>query len=181
MGKDIDKNDGAKIIASVNRIDRSVLPPVHLWDPPFCGDIDMVIRSDGSWWHEGRQIKRPSMVRMFSSLLKKEGNQYFLVTPVEKVGIDVEQYPFLVADMDVVGGTGIYFTTTTDDKVLAGKEGCRIFLDDNVPPRPVVSIRMGLCALVSRSVYYRLMELVVQEKVGFGVWSNREFFPFENT
>lgn len=179
--KDIDMKDGARIIAGVEGVDRSGLPPLHLWDPPFCGDIDMVIRSDGSWWHEGRPIKRPSMVKMFSSLLKKEGDRYFLVTPVEKVGIVVEQYPFLVADMDVVGGTEIYFTTTTDDKVLVGKEGCRIFLDDNIPPRPVVSIRMGLCALICRSVYYRLMALVVQERAGFGVWSNGRFFPFEET
>ncbi|MDG1952250.1 MAG: DUF1285 domain-containing protein [Gammaproteobacteria bacterium] len=181
MVKDIDINDRSEIIAGVKGIDRSGLPPVHLWDPPFCGDIDMVIKSDGSWWHEGRQIKRSSMVRMFSSLLRKEGDRHFLVTPVEKVGIDVEQYPFLVSDMEVVEGARIYFTTTTDDKVLAGKEGCRIFLDDNIPPRPVVSIRMGLYALVCRSVYYRLMELVVQERAGFGVWSNGEFFSFEET
>ena len=70
--KDIDMKDGARIIAGVEGVDRSGLPPLHLWDPPFCGDIDMVIRSDGSWWHEGRPIKRPSMVKMFSSLLKKK-------------------------------------------------------------------------------------------------------------
>ena len=136
MGKITDENAEAEIISGLKEIDRSDLPPVHLWDPPFCGDIEMQIRSDGSWWHEGRPIRRLSMVKMFSSLLKKEADQYYLVTPVEKVGINVEMYPFFVVDMEVVGGTGIYFTTLTDDSVLLGEEGCRIFLDDNMPPQP---------------------------------------------
>lgn len=177
MGKITDENAEAEIISRLNEIDRSDLPPVHLWDPPFCGDIEMQIRSDGSWWHEGRPIRRLSMVKMFSSLLKKEADQYYLVTPVEKVGINVEMYPFFVVDMEVVGGTGIYFTTLTDDSVLLGEEGCRIFLDDNMPPQPVITIRMGLSALICRSVYYRLMEFVVQEGEFFGVWSNGKFFP----
>ena len=177
MGKITDENAEAEIISRLKEIDRSDLPPVHLWDPPFCGDIEMQIRSDGSWWHEGRPIRRLSMVKMFSSLLKKEADQYYLVTPVEKVGINVEMYPFFVADMEVVGGTEIYFTTLTDDSVLLGEKGCRIFLDDNMPPQPVITIRMGLSALICRSVYYRLMKFVVQEGEFFGVWSNGKFFP----
>src|ERR1700757_4648515 len=96
------------------------LPPVHLWNPPFCGDLDMRIASDGTWFYMGTPIGRPALVRLFSTILKREGDKYFLVTPVEKVGIRVDDAPFLAVEMleeNDAGGRSLRFRTNVDDWV----------------------------------------------------------------
>ncbi|NKX43208.1 DUF1285 domain-containing protein [Roseicyclus persicicus] len=161
------------------------LPPVHLWTPPFCGDIDMEIRRDGTWFHEGTPIGRAPLVRLFSTILKKEGDRYFLVTPVEKVGIRVEDAPFVAQDFEVRGeGTGqvITFTTNVGDKVVAGPENAiRVVRDAAGEPSPYVHVRAGLEALIDRKSFYRLVDLGEAHRTGgedwFGVWSGGAFFP----
>ena len=160
--------------------------PVHLWNPPFCGDLDMEIRRDGTWFYQGTPIGRIGMVKLFSSILKLEDGKYYLVTPVEKVGIRVEDAPFLAVDFSVEGqgeGQAITFLTNVDDRVTAGPDHpLRVARDpDTGEPAPYVMVRRGLEALVDRKSFYRLVELGVHaEHAGarwFGLWSGGAFFP----
>ena len=162
------------------------LPPVHLWNPPFCGDLDMQIKRDGSWVHEGGKINRPEMVRLFSSILKKEGDVYFLVTPVEKVGITVEDAPFAAVDLDVFDNDGaqtLVFTTQVGDEVEANVDHPIRFEQNEASEQPAVyvMVRAGLEARLDRKSFYRLIDLgVEQEHEGtrmFGVTSGDVFFP----
>lgn len=131
------------------------LPPVHLWNPPFCGDLDMEIRADGRWFYNGTPIGRPAMVRLFSTILRREGDRFFLVTPVEKVGIRVEDAPFLAEDA-VIAPDRIVFTTNTGDQVTAGPENAIIMRGTTEAPRPYLHVRAGLEALIDRKTFYRL-------------------------
>ena len=139
------------------------IPPVHLWKPDFCGDIDMLIKANGEWIHEGKPIGRPAMVRMFSRILWYEAGKYFLVTPVEKVGIKVEDAPFLVNTYETkIGDDGLCyfeFITSTEDRLTLGGNSQRLWVENSsVQPRPYISARYGMKALLSRSVYYDLVE-----------------------
>lgn len=162
------------------------LPPVHLWNPPFCGDIDMRIARDGSWLYLGTPIGRPAMVRLFSTILRRDGDDYFLVTPVEKVGIRVDDAPFVAVAMEVegVGETQqLRFRTNVDDELVAGAEHpLRVVLDaQSGEPSPYVHVRANLEALIHRNVFYQLVELAVPREIGgqiwLGVWSGGEYFP----
>ncbi|MCY4263908.1 MAG: DUF1285 domain-containing protein [Gammaproteobacteria bacterium] len=162
--------------------------PVHLWDPPFCGDIDLIIRRDGTWVHEGRPIRRQAMVRLFASILKREGEHYFLVTPVEKVGITVEDCPFLVISMDMDSDQNqqrLCFTTNTGEAVVADAEHpLRVHENPrNGEPHPVIHIRSNLWGLLSRAVFYRLVELAVpvnHAKAGVRPQTGQNDTPREN-
>ena len=127
------------------------LPPVHLWNPDYCGEMDLEIRPDGAWIHEGSPIGRPAMVRLFASVLKREGDRFFLVTPVEKLGIRVIDAPFLAIDADI-GADAITFTTNTGDVVTAGPDNAIRVDDRGGEPRPYVHVRRGLDALIDRAV-----------------------------
>lgn len=165
------------------------LPPVHLWNPPFCGDIDMVIRRDGTWLHEGSPITRPALVRLFSRILKREGGRFFLVTPVEKVGIRVEDAPFVAQDFEVAHpGEGprqvVTFTTNVGDTVAAGPDAAiRVEIDASAgdAPVPYVHVRAGLDARIDRKSFYRLIDLTQTHRVDevdwLGIWSGGAFFP----
>lgn len=131
--------------------------PVHLWNPPYCGDMDLEIRADGSWIHEGTPIGRPDMVRLFASVLKREGGRFFLVTPVEKLGIRVVDAPFLAIDADIGPGE-ISFVTNVGDRVVAGPDNPIRVEDRDGAPRPYVHVRGGLDALIDRKTFYRLVE-----------------------
>jgi hypothetical protein len=162
------------------------LPPVHAWNPPFCGDIDMRIARDGTWFYEGTPIGRPAMVRLFSTILKREGDRFFLVTPVEKVGITVDDAPFVAVDFHA-SGTGhdqtLTFVTSLEDETTAGPDNAlRVERDpDTGEPAPYVHVRAGLEALIDRKSFYRLTELCVHEprdgEDWFGLWSGGVFFP----
>ncbi|QJD15688.1 DUF1285 domain-containing protein [Paracoccus sanguinis] len=130
--------------------------PVHLWDPPYCGEMDLEIRPDGAWIHEGSPIGRPAMVRLFASVLKREGDRFFLVTPVEKLGIRVVDAPFLAIDAEI-GPDRIAFTTNVGDEVVAGPEHPIRVEDRDGVPRPYVHVRRGLEALIDRKSFYRLV------------------------
>jgi len=162
--------------------------PVHLWNPPYCGDLDIVIRRDGTWFHEGRPIRRRELVQLFSSLLKKENGCYYLVTPVEKVGIKVEDCPFAIVGMDVRQDGGIQvltFFTNTDEQITAdGAHHLSVGdINEGDSPHPVIHVRNGLSALLSRAVFYRLSELTVehryQQVLRLGVFSSGIFFPLD--
>lgn len=162
------------------------LPPVHLWNPPFNGDIDMRIAVDGEWYYLGTPIRRKSMVKLFSSILRRDEDAYFLVTPVEKVGIIVEDAPFLAVEMKVEGqgeGQILNFRTNVDDVVTAcEKNPIHVQISEkSQEPRPYLHIRRNLHALINRPVFYQMVDLGVEEKVKgtpyLGVWSEKTFFP----
>ncbi|TRD20593.1 DUF1285 domain-containing protein [Palleronia caenipelagi] len=157
------------------------LPPVERWDPPFCGDLDMEIRRDGTWFYEGTPIGRPKLVRLFSTILKREGDSYFLVTPVEKVGIRVEDAPFVAVDFEAEDGA-LIFLTNVGDRVRADAEHpIRVVRDAGDEPSPYVMVRAGLEALIDRKSFYRLVELgetrTHDGAEWFGVVSASSFFP----
>ena len=170
------------IAASVNASKPRGLPPVHLWNPPFCGDLDMRIARDGTWYYEGSVIERPGLVALFSSILKKENGKYFLVTPVEKVGITVDDAPFVAVDFEVAGegeNQVLTFVTHVGDKATASAD-LPIRVDHHAPteePSPYVRIRANLDALIDRKSFYRLVELGVHHDGWFGLWSSGAFFP----
>jgi hypothetical protein len=160
--------------------------PVHLWNPPFCGDLDMEIRRDGTWFYLGTPIGRPALVRLFSSILKREGDAYFLVTPAEKVGIRVEDAPFLAVDVEAEGqgrNQRLTFRTQVDDEVTAGPaHPIRVVRDPATgEPAPYVLVRANLEALIDRKTFYRLVDLGTHEDHEgarwFGLWSSGRFFP----
>lgn len=162
------------------------LPPVERWNPPFCGDIDMRIARDGTWFYLGTPMGRMPMVRLFSSILKLENGKYYLVTPVEKVGIKVDDAPFVAVDFDVSGeGTAqmVTFTTHVGDTATAGVDHPIRVERDAVTgePSPYVMIRAGLEALIDRKSFYRLVEVCVHARHAgadwFGLWSGGQFFP----
>jgi uncharacterized protein len=158
-------------------------PPVHLWNPPFCGDLDIRIARDGTWYYLGTPIGRKPLVKLFSSILRREGDRYFLVTPVEKVGITVDDAPFVAVDFSAEGAgrdQRLTFVTQVDDAVTAGPEHpIRVVRDPvTAEPAPYVMVRRGLEALIDRKSFYRLVELGTVHGPDFGVWSGGAFFPF---
>ena len=144
------------IAAAASKAAKGGPAPVHLWDPPYCGEMDLEIRPDGAWIHEGSPIGRPAMVRLFASVLKREGDRFFLVTPVEKLGIRVVDAPFLAIDAEI-GPDRIAFTTNVGDEVVAGPEHPIRVEDRDGVPRPYVHVRRGLEALIDRKSFYRLV------------------------
>ena len=165
---------------------RSGLPPVDQWDPPLNGDIDIRIARDGAWYHEGTRITRAPLVKIFSSILKREDEDYFLVTPVEKWRITVDDVPLhVIAVQQTVRNQqqALVFTTLTDDKVLASAENpIRVVVDSNSgEPSPYLMVRNQLEGLISRAVYYQLADMVEERQIDnasvLGVISMGEFFP----
>jgi hypothetical protein len=156
--------------------------PVHLWDPPFCGDLDIRIARDGTWFYLGTPIGRVELVRLFASILRKDGAAYFLVTPVEKVGIRVDDAPFVAVDCDPQGGD-LVFVTNVGDRVTAGPEHpIRVAHDPATgEPSPYVHVRAGLEALIDRKTFHRLVDIGTHRMHAdarwFGLSSGGAFFP----
>jgi uncharacterized protein len=160
-------------------------PPVERWNPPFCGDIDMRIAADGTWFYQKTPIGRLALVKLFASVLKREGDKYFLVTPVEKVGIVVDDAPFLAVEMSASGdevGRVLRFRTNVDDWITAGPDHALRF--ETQPEtgglKPYLHVRRDLWAKVTRALFYDLVALGeerdVQGTTMFGVFSQGEFF-----
>lgn len=159
------------------------LPPVERWDPPFCGDIDMRIEADGTWLYQKTPIGRPALVKLFSGILKREGDKYFLVTPVEKVGLIVVDAPFLAIELKVVHADDqiLAFRTNVDDWVEAGSGHALKFVPEATGGlKPYVHVRRDLWAKVTRALFYDLVALGEEREFGgkqmFGVASKGEFF-----
>lgn len=160
-------------------------PPVHLWNPPFCGDLDMRIAADGTWFYLGTPIGRSALVKLFASVLKCEGDKYFLVTPVEKVGIMVEEVPFLAVEMSVERdglGNVLHFRTNVDDLVACGRGHALRFAPDGKTGgvKPYLHVRRDLWAKLTRPVFYQLVDLGEERDVDgtrmFGAASADDFF-----
>ena len=146
------------------------LPPVHLWHPERVGSIDICIDHEGQWFHEGTRFKRQSLVNLFAGILREEAGQYFLVTPAEKLRIEVEDVPFMAIDMDVRGkdvNTELLFTSNVGDYFVAGAEHPISMRDE----RPYIIARDNLAARITRNVYYRLVDCGVEEAGALYVYS----------
>ena len=158
------------------------LPPVHLWHPAHCGEIDIVIARNGQWFHEGSPIGREALVRLFSTVLRKDPDGYYLVTPVEMMKITVEDAPFAAVQVDRVG-EALSFTTNVGDVVEAGPDNeIRVGADPVTgEPRPYLHVRRGLEARLRRPVFYELVEMAKErdtpEGPTLGVTSNGVWFP----
>ncbi|MCY4302499.1 MAG: DUF1285 domain-containing protein [Aestuariivita sp.] len=171
-----------ELVASARTAQSKSLPPVHLWDPPYCGELDIRIARDGTWFYLGTPIGRIELVRLFSSILKREGDRYYLVTPVEKVGIRVDDAPFVAVDFAIrqeEQGQTLTFETHVGDFARASADcPIRVTIDPQThEPSPYILIRRNLEALIDRKSFYRLVDLAVHYQGWFGVWSRGEFFP----
>ncbi len=180
------KPTAESVLVSVGAATGKGPPPLHLWNPAFCGDIDMRIARDGTWFYLGTPIGRPGLVKLFSSIIKREGDAYFLVTPVEKVGIIVDDAPFLAIDLEAAGdghNQCVTFTTQVGDIAVAGPANpLRVMRDaETGEPSPYILIRANLEALIDRKSFYRLIDLCQhtqhQGADWFGLWSDGVFFP----
>lgn len=175
------------LAAAARAAGRKGPPPVHLWNPPFCGDLDIRIARDGLWYYLGTPIGRAPLVRLFAGILKREDGRYYLVTPVEKVGIRVDDVPFIAVDFRVEGlGTqeqSVTFITNVEDEVTAGPDTpLRVPRDAATgEPTPYVMVRRGLEARIDRKSFYRLVEIgehaLHEGARWFGVRSGGVFFP----
>ncbi|ASK89584.1 DUF1285 domain-containing protein [Sphingorhabdus sp. SMR4y] len=156
------------------------LPPVDQWEPKESGDSEMRIAADGSWYHQGDPIQRPAMVRAFSTILRREADGSFaLVTPYQKLGIEVEDAPFVAVQLESQGSgpdRTLAFRLNTDHLVVAGADHPLRFGTDK--PQPYIHVRGGLEAVLARPVYYELVELALAEDQDpLGIWSAGAFFP----
>jgi hypothetical protein len=182
MGEIEGKPNLSKVAAAAEAAPRRRgLPPVHLWNPPHVGEIDIVIRKDGSWVHEGGVIGREALVRLFSTILRKDPDGTYLVTPQEKLRVTVEDAPFVAVRVDREG-QALRFLTNVGDEVEAGPgHPIRVQSDAAGEPRPYIHVRNGLEALITRPVFYELAELAEERPTAqgreFGVSSNGAWFP----
>lgn len=173
------------ILGAVKQASAKGPPPVHLWNPPFCGDLDMRIAADGTWFYLGTPIGRPALVRLFASVLKREDGQYFLVTPVEKVGIRVEDAPFVAVELLTEGEDAgvLRFRTNVDDMVTCDAEHTLRFEPEAGTGglKPYLHVRRDLWAKVTRALFYDLVARGEEREVDgvpmFGVASGDQFFP----
>jgi len=188
MAKQRQMNTGGLegIAASIKKTGKTGLPPVHLWNPPFCGDLDIRIAADGTWFYLGTPIGRAPLVRLFASVLKRENGKYFLVTPVEKIGIVVDDAPFLAVELqreDAPAGPRLHFRTNVDDWVTCDAEhGLRF--EPEIPSgglKPYLHVRGDLWAKVTRALFYDLVALGEERDIDgtrmFGIESGSVFFP----
>jgi len=183
MGETTEKSGLEGVIAAAKaQAPGRGLPPVHLWNPAHCGEIDIVIRKDGLWFHEGSPIGREALVRLFSTVLRKDPDGFHLVTPVEKMKITVEDAPFIATRVDREG-EALKFLTNVGDEVEAGPDNeIRIEMDEATgEPRPYLHVRRGLDALIARPVFYELVEMAQERETPegprLGVESNGAWFP----
>ncbi|HMG79499.1 MAG TPA: DUF1285 domain-containing protein [Xanthobacteraceae bacterium] len=161
-------------------------PPVERWNPPFCGDLDMRIAADGTWFYMKTPIGRPALVKLFASVLKREGDSYFLVTPVEKCGITVDDAPFLAVELNIedsAEGRALHFRTNVDDWVSCGPQHALRFEPEGGTGglKPYLHVRRDLWAKVTRTLFFDLVEIGeerdVEGRAMFGVMSMGTFFP----
>jgi hypothetical protein len=175
---------GLSLAEIVRMAQEKKLPPVDKWNPTHCGDSAMRIARDGTWFHEGSPIGRPAMVRLFSTILRREPDGgYVLVTPVEKLSIEVEDAPFVAVELKSEGdgeGRSLAFRLNTGDVVIAGPDHPLRVEEREDGPHPYLAVRAGLEALIARAVYYELAELALAEGRDLpGLWSDGAFFALE--
>lgn len=176
----------SSLLAVATSAAQSGLPPVHLWNPPDCGKIDMRIARDGTWFYLGSPIGRKPLVKLFASILRRDESGYVLVTPVEKVSIEVDDAPFVAVDFEVENpgkSQVVTFVTNVDDRAIANLANPVRLETDPVSgePSPYVHVRRGMEALIDRKSFYRLVDYCCHEahqgENWFGIWSANTFFP----
>ena len=159
---------------------------IKKWNPKYCGDIDMRIARDGTWFYCGSPIGRKKLVKLFSSILIKEKNKYFLITPVEKVGIKVDDAPFIANDFEKIVDNDksylVFFTNIDETIILSKKNPFRISINDKTnEPSPYILVRKNIEAKIDRKSFYRLLDLAEYSKVEgqewLGIYSDNTFFP----
>ena len=176
-----------KFATEINEKSTDGFPPVEEWNPEYCGDIGMEIKSDGTWYYMGTPIARQKIVKLFSRILRREkDNSFVLVTPVEKVLVKVADAPFIATFVEIIGegkNLNLKFDTNVDDTIVASKDyPIRVSIDKNTnEPSPYVLIRKNLEAKISRSVFYELVNIAEHYNNKFGVWSGGSFFPFSDS
>ena len=175
---------GLDLAAIAALVAETRVPPVERWSPARSGDSEMRIARDGSWYHQGAPIQRPDMVRLFSSILRREADgSHVLVTPAEKLTIEVEDAPFVAVEVKSEGegeARRLAFRLNTGDVVVAGPDHALRFEDRADGPRPVLRVRGGLDALIARAPYYELVEMALAEGAEpAGLWSDGAFFPLD--
>jgi uncharacterized protein len=179
------KNGLDVIAGAVKTASRRGPPPVDLWDPAYCGEIDMRIAADGTWFYQGTPIGRHALVKLFASILKREGEKYFLVTPVEKCGIVVDDAPFTAVELRVEDDASVRqlcFRTNVDDWVACGADHPLRFETEAATGglKPYVHVRRDLWAKVTRTVFYDLVDLGETREIAsalmFGVASAGQFY-----
>ena len=185
MSDNIINLKGIETIYDFSKRKKKGIPPVEKWNPPFCGDIDMHILRNGKWTYMGSEIKRPAMIKLFSNIIRLDDDgHYYLVTPVEKVRIKVDDVPFVAVSMNKIKVEGVNclsFTTNVQDEVTLSKENpIEIIINDNDEPSPYITIRKNLKALISRSVYYDLINMaeeeIIEDKKFLVIKSNNTLF-----
>lgn len=185
MPPSIQTRDPMQSLLDAARQSGDGLPPVDKWNPEHCGEMDLVIKRDGSWWHEGTRIARERLTKLFSTVLRKDDDGiHYLVTPVEKIAIEVELAPFLAVRVDRAGdgeAQSLVFRTNFDDLVEAGPDHPIAIQKDaqTGEPVPLVRVRGRLDALLTRPVFYELADMAETQDGVPGVWSGGVFFPLE--
>ena len=172
----------ASIFQEISQMDDSVLPPVHLWDPPLCENVDMRIDREGKWYFMNSPIGRERMVKLFSRVLRFDDDGfYYLVTPIEKIRLLVEDKPFLIIDYSIKKKNNYqiitFITNTYDEFEVSSKHPLRVVINEKSnEPSPYALVRSNLEGLISRNVFYKLVDVAEEFEGSLGIWSNNTFF-----
>ena len=173
----------SSIFAELSKLDEDTFPPVESWDPPLCENVHMKIDRNGKWYFMDSVITRERMVKLFSRVLRLDGEEYFLVTPVEKIRIEVEDKPFTIVDFEFLGKGHeqvITFRTNTDEIFEVNRNHpIRVALGANDEPSPYALVRKNLEGLISRNVYYKLIDIAEEVDGHYGVYSSGNFFKLD--
>ena len=185
--KEASKNYQSSFLRDIfNKSNDALEFKIKKWNPKYCGDIDMRIASDGTWFYCGSPINRKKLVKLFSSILINENNKYFLITPVEKVGIIVDDAPFIANDFEKITENNksylVFFTNIDETIVLSKKNPFRISINDKTQePSPYIMVRKNIEAKIDRKSFYRLLDLaeysLVKDQEWLGIYSDNTFFP----
>ena len=185
--KEASKNYQSSFLRDIfNKPNDALAFKIKKWNPKYCGDIDMRIASDGTWFYCGSPINRKKLVKLFSSILINENNKYFLITPVEKVGIIVDDAPFIANDFEKITENNksylVFFTNIDETIVLSKKNPFRISINDKTQePSPYIMVRKNIEAKIDRKSFYRLLDLseysLVKGQEWLGIHSDSTFFP----
>ena len=173
-------NSLSSIFEELSKLDEDSFPPVEEWNPPLCENVHMKIDRSGKWYFMHSPIGRERMIKLFSRVLRRDGEEYFLVTPVEKIKIEVEDKPFVITDFetqDIEGEQVILFKTNTDEVFELNKQHpLRVVLDqETLEPSPYVTVRSNLEGLISRNVYYKLIDIGEEIEGDYGIYSSKTF------
>jgi hypothetical protein len=178
----VNKTTASSIFEEISKLDETSFPPVHLWNPPLCKNVDIRIDREGRWFFMNSPIGRQRMVNLFSRVLRYDDDGfYYLVTPVEKIKLEVEDKPFLIVDYNLSGDGNkqmiTFITNTNEEFLLSSNHPMRLVIDEKTEePSPYVLVRSNLEGLISRNIFYKLVDIAMKNKSDLGIWSDGIFF-----